>query len=440
MTSKLTHLSVLRIAVPIVLSNVSEPMIGVVNTAVMGRLPSPHYIGAIVEGSLIFAFLFWGFGFLRLSTSGLAAQATGARDTDGLVLVFWRSVALALVIGMVLLALGPLIGSLAVALVGGSDDVMREALVYFSYRVLSAPAALANFAILGWLIGQGRATAAFVTQLFLNLVNMWLSALFVLHFAMATQGVGFAVVIAEYAAVGFGLMIALPSLRRMALAQVFQRDKMLALIGANADIMIRTFCLVFAFGWFISRGAKAGDLVMAANAVLMNLFEVAAYMIDGFAYAAEALTGQAIGARDHTRFRRAVKLTTVWAVVLGSLCSLIIWFAGPWLIGLLTTNAQIKQTAITYLPWAALTPLLGTICFQFDGIFTGAMATREMRNMMALSLLVYLIATAWLEPRFGNHGLWAGLCIFFVTRGLTFAWQMPAIMRRVLSTSQEAGD
>jgi multidrug resistance protein, MATE family len=433
MTTKLTHASVLRIAVPIVLSNVSEPMIGVVNTAVMGRLPSPHYIGAIVEGSLIFAFLFWGFGFLRLSTSGLAAQATGARDADALALVFWRSVALAVVIGAVLLALGPWVGPLAAWLVGGSNDVMREAQVYFSYRIMSAPAALANFAILGWLIGQGRATSAFVTQLFLNLVNMGLSALFVLHYAMATPGVGLAVVIAEYAAAAFGLMIAVPSLRWMTMRQIFQRDRMLALIGANADIMVRTFCLVFAFGWFISRGAKAGDLVMAANAVLMNLFEVAAYMIDGFAYAAEALTGQAIGARDRARFTRAVKLTTVWALVLGFLCSLIIWFAGPSLMAVLTTNAEVKGTALHYLAWAALTPVLGTICFQFDGIFTGAMATREMRNMMAVSLLVYLAATTLLEPRFGNHGLWAGLCIFFVTRGLTFAWQMPGIIDRLFA-------
>ncbi len=433
MTTRLTHASVLRIAVPIVLSNVSEPMIGVVNTAVMGRLPSPHYIGGIVEGSLIFAFLFWGFGFLRLSTSGLAAQATGARDRDGLALVFWRSVALALVIGLILLALGPWIGPLAVALVGGSPEVMHEAQTYFSYRVLSAPAALANFAILGWLIGQGRASAAFITQLFLNLVNMALSALLVLRFGMATQGVGLAVVVAEYSAVALGLAIALPSTRWKSLDEIFQRDKVLALIGANADIMIRTFCLVFAFGWFISRGAKAGDLVMAANAVLMNLFDVAAYMIDGFAYAAEALTGQAIGARDRPRFRQAVKLTTIWAVVLGGLCSLIIWFAGPALIGWMTTNDEVKETAFSYLTWAALTPLLGTICFQFDGIFTGAMATREMRNMMALSLVVYLLATALLEASYGNHGLWAGLCVFFIVRGLTFAWQMPVIMRRVFA-------
>jgi multidrug resistance protein, MATE family len=186
-TQSLSHGAVLRIAVPIMLSNVSEPLIGVVNTAVMGRLPEPHYIGAIAIGALIFSFLFWGFGFLRLSTGGLSAQATGAKDTYELQLIFWRSILLALGIGLTLLLLGPWIGRFAVSLVGGSGDVQREALVYFNYRIWSAPAALANFAILGWFIGQGRATLAFVNQLFLNITNMVLSATFVLYFGMATE-------------------------------------------------------------------------------------------------------------------------------------------------------------------------------------------------------------------------------------------------------------
>jgi multidrug resistance protein, MATE family len=296
---------------------------------------------------------------------------------------------------------------------------------------------LANFAILGWFIGQSRAGIAFFTQLFLNITNMVLSAVFVLHFGMATDGVGLAVVVSEYAAVVLGLILALRALGTLqearSWARVFERAQFTKLVAANTDIMIRTFCLVFAFGWFASRGAKSGDTVIAANSVLLLLFDVAAYLIDGFAYASEALVGQAIGARDRPRFTQAVRLTTLWAMVIGTLCSLVIWFAGLPLISLMTTNSEIIGIAMIYLPWAALTPVLGTICFQFDGIFTGAMATKDMRNMMVLSLVIYLGSWWWLEPRFGNHGLWAALCIFFVARGITYATRMPALTRRAFA-------
>ncbi len=434
----ITHSSVLCIAVPIMLSNVSEPLIGVVNTAVVGRLPEPHYIGAVTVGSLIFSFLFWGFGFLRLSTGGLSAQATGAGDGPELSLVFWRSIALALGIGMMLLLLGPWIGPVAVKLVGGSADIMHEAQVYFSYRIWSAPAALCNFAIMGWFIGQGRASIAFIVQLVLNVSNMIMSVVFVLGLGMTADGVGLAVIIAEYTAVALGLVRAAAALRKSAgipsMALVFQRKPFLALIAANADIMIRTFCLVFAFGWFASRGAKQGDIVIAANSVLLLMFEVAAYLIDGFAYASEALVGQAIGARDRLKFSKAISLTTLWALVFGTLFSLVIWMWGAPLIGLMTTNDDVRRYAIDFLPWAAMTPLLGTICFQFDGIFTGAMQTRDMRNMMVLSLAIFLGSWWLLEPTYGNHGLWAALCIFFVVRGITFGMRMPALTRAAFKT------
>lgn len=430
----ITHASVLRIAVPIVLSNMSEPLIGVVNTAVMGRLPGPHYIGGVAVGALIFAFLFWGFGFLRLSTGGLAAQATGAGDHPELVTLLFRSLILAAGIGFGLILAGPWIGPLAVSLVGGSEKVMAEAQTYFSYRIWAAPAALTNFAIMGWFIGQGRATTAFVVQLFLNLSNMALSATLVLGAGFATAGVGLAVVTAEYAAVALGLVLALRRLSHLRLRPdwpaIFQRDRFLQLISANSDIMIRTVCLVFAFGWFVSRGARQGDLIIATNAVVLNLFEVSAYMIDGFAYAAEALVGQSIGAKMRDRFRRAVGLTSVWAGVLGFACAFVILVFGNQLSALMTIDPAVRDSASHYFRWAALATVLGTACFQLDGIFTGAMATRDMRNMMVVSLAIYLAAWWLLEDAFGNHGLWAALNIFFVARGLTFAGRMGAIEKR----------
>ncbi len=425
--------SVLTIAVPIMLSNVTEPLIGVVNTAVIGQLPDAYYIGAIAVGALIFSFLFWGFGFLRLSTGGLSSQAVGAGDAVELTAVLWRALAIAAVTGVCLIALSPLIENISFGLIGGSPEVRAQGEIYFRYRIWSAPFALTNFCILGWFIGQGRAFIAFVVQIFLNLVNMGLGALFVLSLGMTVDGVGLSALIAEISAALFGGLLIWQSLRkidrRATWSQIWQREKIIRTLGANGDIMIRTLCLVFAFAWFTSRGARAGDVIVAANAVLLNFFQVAAYLIDGFAYASEALVGQSIGAKNRPRFRQAIRLTTLWALVVGGFCSAIIWFAGPWLIDLMTINPEVRETARHYLFWVSLTPLLGTICFQFDGIFTGAMATREMRNMMVLSLLIYLASWWVLERDFGNHGLWAALCIFFIARGITYAMRMPALAR-----------
>lgn len=429
----INHRSVLTIAVPIMLSNVTEPLIGVVNTAIIGQLPDPYYIGAIAVGALIFSFLFWGFGFLRLSTGGLSAQAVGAADSVELTAVLWRALAIAAVAGIFLIAVSPVIESISFGLIGGSPEVRAQGEIYFRYRIWSAPFALANFCILGWFIGQGRATTAFIVQIFLNLTNMGLGALFVLSLGMAADGVGLSALIAEVSAALLGGLLVTQRLGKLNVratwTQIWDRTKVMRTLGANGDIMIRTLCLVFAFAWFTSRGARAGDVIIAANAVLLNFFEVAAYLIDGFAYASEALVGQSIGAKNRERFNRSIRLTTLWALVVGALCSSIIWFAGPWLIDLMTVNAEVRETARHYLFWTSLTPLLGTICFQFDGIYTGAMATREMRNMMVLSLMIYLLAWWILERNFGNHGLWTALCVFFVVRGVTYAMRMPALAR-----------
>jgi MATE family multidrug resistance protein len=440
MTSKpLTHRSVLAIAIPIMLSNVTEPLIGVVNTTVIGQLPEAHYIGAVSASALIFAFLFWGFGFLRLSTGGLSAQALGAGDNEELAAVFWRSIGLGLVIGIVLLLASPLIGKLAFMLIGGSPEIRNDGLSYFNYRIWSAPAALANFSILGWFVGQGRAKFAFYTQVFLNLTNMAFSSFFVLVLHWNVAGVGLAAVIAEYAALVLGMFFVWQRMQSLNIAfdskRIFNRAKLLSTLNSNTDIMIRTLCLLFAFAWFTARGARAGDLTIAANAVLLNFFEMSAYLIDGFSYAAESLVGQAVGAKNRAQFWQAIKLTTGWAMVLGVLCSLVIGLAGPWCIDAMTVNPDVRALAREYLGWTILAPILSVICFQFDGIYTGAMATREMRNMMVLSLSIYLVSWWFLERAFGNHGLWAALNIFFLARSISFAARVPALERQAFQTA-----
>jgi MATE family multidrug resistance protein len=416
------------------LSNVTEPLIGVVNTAVVGQLPDPYYIGAIAIGALIFSFIFWGFGFLRLSTGGLSAQATGAGDVAELIAVLARALVIAAGAGLVLIALAPFIREAAFDLMGGSAEVRAHGETYFDYRIWSAPAALANYCLMGWFIGQARAGLAFAVQLLLNLSNMALSVVFVLWLGMTSDGVGLAALIAEWLSAGVGLAIAVIMLRGMAahldMSRILEAEPMRRTLAMNGDVMIRSLCLVFAFTWFTSRGARSGDVTVAANAVLLHLFEVSAYLIDGFAYASEAFVGQAVGAGNRSRFRRAIWLTSAWALALGVLCSIAVLLAGPALIDLMTVNETVRTTARDYLLWAAAAPLLGTVCFQFDGIFTGAMATRDMRNMMIVSLIVFIAAWWVLEARFGNHGLWAALNIFFIARGITFATRLPGIERR----------
>jgi MATE family multidrug resistance protein len=432
--SPVTHRSVLTVAVPIMLSNVSEPLIGVVNTAVIGQLEDPYYIGAIAVGALIFSFIFWGFGFLRLSTGGLSAQALGAGDRPELAAVLIRALIIAVVAGLGLLLFAPVIREAGFGLIGGSAEIRRHGETYFNYRIWSAPAALANYCVMGWFIGQSRAKLAFMVQLFLNLTNMALSALFVLHLGMTSDGVGLAALIAEWSAVALALGLALTMLHGMGAhlswARIFDPFRFKRTLLMNADVMIRTLCLVFAFTWFTARGARAGDVTVAANAILLNLFEVSAYLIDGFAYASEALVGQSVGARNRERFRAAIRLTSIWAMVLGVICSAAIWFGGPWIIDVMSVNADVRATARDYLPWAAISPVLGVICFQFDGIFTGAMATRDMRNMMIVSLAIFMLAWWLLEAPFGNHGLWAALNIFFVARAVTFASRLAVLERR----------
>lgn len=432
--ARVTHRSVLTVAVPIMLSNVSEPLIGVVNTAVIGQLKEPYYIGAIAVGALIFSFIFWGFGFLRLSTGGLSAQALGAGDRTELVAVLIRALMIGLAAGIGLILLSPFIRNAAFDLVGGSPEIRAHGETYFNYRIFAAPAALANYCVMGWFIGQSRAKLAFVVQLFLNLTNMALSALFVLGLGMTSDGVGLAALIAEWSAVCLALVLAAVILRgmgaHMSWPRILDPVRFRRTLLMNGDVMIRTLCLVFAFTFFTARGARAGDVTVAANAVLLNLFEVSAYLIDGFAYASEALVGQSVGARNRERFRAAVWLTSVWAMVLGVLCSLVIWFFGPALVDLMTLSPEVREVARAYLPWVAVSPVLGVICFQFDGIFTGAMATKDMRNMMIVSLGVFLLAWWLLEAPFGNHGLWAALNIFFIARGVTFATRMPSLERR----------
>jgi len=435
--TRLRHRDVLAIALPMIFSNVTTPLIGAVDTAVIGQLGSAPLIGAVAVGATIFTFFYWAFGFLRMGTTGLTAQASGAARQREVLATLYRALLVAGAAGLAIIVLQGAIAAAAFTLMGASADVNTAARTYFDIRIWSAPAALVNYALVGWFIGLGRAGMAFRLQLLLNLTNIGLDALFVLGFGWGIAGVAAGTLIAETGAAVVGIAVALRAAEGVKLRawRVFNAGKLKRMIAVNGDIMIRTLGLLFAFSFFTAQGARSGDLILAANAVLMHFLSVSAYFLDGVAYATEALTGKAIGARDPKRFSAAVRLSSVWAAALSLATGAAFWLAGGAIIDVMTVNAAVRDVARDYLFWAALAPLIGVACFQLDGIFIGATRTRDMRNMMLISLAVYLGAWALLTPLLGNHGLWAALMVLFVVRALTLAWRFPALERAAFGVS-----
>ena len=429
-----SHRRVLAIAGPIMLANVSQPLLGIVDTAVIGRLPEPHYIGAVAIGSLIFSFLYWGFGFLRMGTGGLAAQAYGAAEPAELAAVLARAILIAAAIGAALVALAPLISAIAFDALQASDAVEREASVYFNIRIWSAPFTLMTYALVGWFVGIGKTRAALVIALFLNGVNMGLDALFVLGLGMTTDGIALGTLIAEVSAALLGLVLVAFELRRVQArwnaARIFDAERLKRMVSVNFDIMVRSLLLILAFSWFTAQGARMGDVTLAANAVLMHFFTFSAYLIDGFANAAEALVGQSVGARARAMYRQAVRLSSLWAGALSLALASAIVLAGPAMIDVLSVAPEVRATAREYLPWVAVSPLLGVACFQLDGIFTGATQTRDMRNMMIVSFAAFIAAWWLATPLWGNHGLWLSLDLFFLVRTVTLLARLPALERQ----------
>ncbi|MBP0593178.1 MATE family efflux transporter [Paraburkholderia sp. LEh10] len=437
------HRRVLTLAFPIVVANLTQPILGAVDTAVAGHLDSASYLGGVALGGLFFNFVFWGFGFLRMGTTGLVAQSFGADDEAGLRMNIVRALLLALAIGAVVLALQAPLIEFAVRTIGGSDDVQRHARAYCHARIWAAPLALANYVILGWLLGTQRVRVALATQVFINTANIVAVLLYVYAFHWGIAGIGAATATADALGFTFGAALlwpllwpllsqvrtrGLPALERAAL---FDRAALKRMVTINRDIFVRTMCLLGAFGWFAHLGARQGDATLAANALLLNFQTFMAYGLDGFAHAAEALVGAAIGARNRDAFRQAVKVTLLWSA-LGALgFAAVYWTAGAWIIERLTDQAIVRATADAFLPWTALSPVVSVWGFLLDGVFIGATRTRELMTSMVVSLGVFFAASWALIGTHGNHGLWAALLIFMAARGLTLGRLLPRLARDV---------
>jgi len=429
------HRRVWALAFPIMLANVSIPLVGAVDTAVMGHLPDEKFIGAVAIGAVIFNFLYWGFGFLRMGTTGFVAQAFGARDHDEMANAFTRAVLLGAGVGVLLVLLQWPVGRLALWLFESEPGIESLSYQYFTIRIWSAPAALIQYAALGFLIGVQRTPAVLGLQLLLNGTNIALDLVFVVGMDWGVEGVATASVIGEYTAAIAGVLLVRGTLRRLNghvdRPRLVDAEAFKSLLNVNFNIFVRTLCLVFAFSYFTAQGAAFGPTTLAANAILMHIIAFIAYGLDGFAHAVESLGGGAYGARDLRTFRIAVRTSTEWAAAMALATILVLFSLGGVFIGWMTSIDHVYRAALDYLPWVALSPLVSVWSFQLDGIYIGTTFTREMRNGMVISLAAYLTAEWLLTPWWGNHGLWCALMVFFLVRAVTlYAWY-PRIERRM---------
>lgn len=423
---------VLALTLPIILSNATVPLLGAVDTAVVGHLDSPHYIGAVAVGALVFSYVFWGFGFLRMATTGLAAQAYGRRDPRGVRAVFARAALIAIVAGLAVMVLQYPIIELAMALVAPTAAVEAAARDYFHIRIWASPATLMQYCMLGWLLAMRDSRAVFIFQVFLNSLNMGLDILFVQGFGWDVHGVAGATVIADYSGVVVGWFLMQPHLKRLGGTWrgigILDRAELAKLMKINGDIFVRTMALTSAFALFTSFSARFGEVTLAANAVLQNFLMFGSFALDGFAHAAETLVGQAFGGERRKQFLWAVRKTTIWGIVSAVAMSVLFALAGPWIIDALTSIEAVRAAAYEYLLWAVILPVTGVMGFQFDGVFLGAMQTKHWRNMMLLSVAIFGLL-AWVAVEMGsNHMLWAAFNAFFLLRGATLALLFPTII------------
>jgi MATE family multidrug resistance protein len=422
---------VFAIAGPAMVANLTTPLIGVIATIAIGRLGEATLLGGVAMASYIFDCLFWLFGFLRLSTVAFTAQALGAGEPEELGALLLRALIVAALVGGSMIALQIPLAAALFGAMGGSEDVTRAAKAYFAIRIWSAPLALGNYVVLGWLIGQARARLALGVQVTINLINMTATVVLVLMLDAGVAGAAVAAVLAEAVGLLLGILIA-RHLARGSLAvpraALLDRAKLMRMLAVNRDIMIRTAALVVAFLFFTAQGVRAGDVALAANAVLNNFLLVSAFFLDGLANAAEQLCGRAYGGRDRSGFVAATRLVVLWGFAFALVVTAIFALFGPALIDIMTASGEIRRAARSYLGFVVAAPMLGVFAFAFDGVFIGATWARDMRNLMIVSLLMFF--GAWFVLRaMGNAGLWAALLVFYAARGGLQAARYPALLK-----------
>lgn len=429
---QITHRRVLKIAVPIVISNATVPILGAVDTGVVGQLGEAAPIGAVGIGAIIISSLYWFFGFLRMGTTGLTGQALGAGRMDEVTALLTRAVLIGAVGGLAILSLQMPLFWAAFQVSPASAEVEGLARGYMAIRVWSAPAAIAIFGVTGWLIAQERTRAVLVLQVWMNGLNIGLDLWFVLGLGWGVNGVAFATFLAEWSGLALALWLcrdtfATPGWRDW--ARVFDKVRLRRMLLVNVDILIRSLMLMGIFVSFLFLGSDFGDVTLAANQILLQFIEITAYALDGFAFAAEALVGQAVGRASVERLRRSIGLASVWALLGTLLLSLAFLLWGGAIVDLMAKSVEVRAEARNYLNYMLLVPVLGVASWMLDGVFIGATRTADMRNMSILSTGAFVIAVSVLVPIYGNHGLWIAFLFSFVARAVTLGARYPALER-----------
>lgn len=418
------RLRIWALAWPIILSNITVPLLGLVDTAVVGHLPDSRYLASVTLGATLFSFLYWGFGFLRMGTTGLTAQAVGRESDTQVRNLLGQALIMAAVIGVLLIVFASPLISLGLWLLDGSETATPLAREYAEIRILSAPAVLANYAILGWFLGQQNSRVTLMILVLTNSVNIVLDLWFVVGLKMTSDGVAWASVLADYAALIFGATLVLRQLGYLEghflRRELTSLNAYRAIFHVNANLFVRTLGLLFAMAFFTAQGAGQGDTILAANAVLLQFIMLVSYALDGFAHAAESLIGRAFGRRDWQAFAATVKAAARFSLWTTLAASLAFALGGNALIALLTGLPEVRATAAVYLPWMVAMPLIAVWSYLLDGVFIGTTAVKEMRNSIFIGLAAYLpawwLATETLSNPYHNHALWFAFTLFTLVR------------------------
>lgn len=434
-TESISYAYIIRKAWPIILANAAVPLLGLVDTAVIGNVGTVADLGAIALGALIFSFVYWSFGFLRMGTTGFAAQAVGAGDEEEVRAVLGRSLLVGGALGVLLIVLQWPISEIAFTLLNGGEQMESLAAQYFSIRIWGAPATLSNFALMGLLIGLGNSRQLLLVQLAMNGLNILLDVLFAGVLGWGVAGIALGTVIAEWSALLFAGTLIYRELRRRKpnrgsfwpLRRIFEAAAMRKTLSANADIMVRTLLMIFSFSFFVNQSAIYSGIVLAANHILMQLISFAAFFLDGYAFVVESLVGAAIGARNCLQFDLAVKRSTVLAGISATILALLIWQYGDYAVALLTDLESVRVAAGEMLFFAATYVFVSFAAFQLDGIFIGVSRTAQMRNAAFMSVAVFLFAWWLLESRYGVNGLWWAMIIYVAARALALLIYFPAL-------------
>lgn len=412
------HNPILRLAVPSIVSNITVPLLGIVDLAIVGHIGDARMIGAIAVGGMMFNLIYWVFGFLRMGTSGLTAQAFGRDDRAEQRLLLYRSITIGLYIALLMLVFQVPLFSLAMFTVGASSDVVSLVHTYYNICVWGAPAVLVSSGLMGWFIGMQNTRVPMMIAILQNMVNILLSLLFVFGFHMQLRGVAFGTLVAQYV----GLIVALWFLPRDIIPsswrEVFRLGGWLRLLMLNFDIFLRTLCLVAVNLFFLSMGARSGTEILAVNTLLMEFYILFSFILDGFAFAGEALCGRYWGARDMTQFRTTVRRLFGWGLLMTLLFTLTYIVGSQTLVSLLTSDEAVVSLSSEYVIWTWFIPLAGVAAFVWDGVFIGITATRSMLLSALLSAGVFFATDIILHPHLGNHALWIAFLLFLAMRGL----------------------